>query len=126
MLKQTDGDRPSRAEDVLAELTAHDDGLARRAVEHAQSLHRLGGQVLVQVARAQRPYGAAQRGSASPQEISKVLARLRLAGLLRRTDRWAIVNPLVAIRARGGVAELPGSEDWESLGERPPFSVSQL
>ena len=107
-LKLADGALPSQADDVLAELTAHDDGVARRAVEHAQSLHRLGGQVLIQVARAQRPYGAAQRGSSSPQEISKVLARLRLAGLLRRTDRWAIVNPLVAIRARGTAAEIPG------------------
>ena len=55
-LKLADGAWPSQADDVLAELTAHDDGVARRAVEHAQSLHRLGGQVLIQVARAQRPY----------------------------------------------------------------------
>jgi hypothetical protein len=114
-LKLADGGWPSRAEDVLGELAAHDDGLAARAVQHARSLHRLGGQVLTQVARAQRPYGAAQRGSATPQEISKVLARLRLAGLLRHTDRWEVVNPLVAIKARGTVVEPPTVEDWEDI-----------
>jgi hypothetical protein len=101
----SEDERPPRAEEVLGELAAHDDGLAARAVQHARSLHRLGGQVLEQVARAQRPYGTAQRGKATTQEISKVLARLRLAGLLRRTDHWTVVNPLVAIRARGTVAE---------------------
>ncbi len=114
-LKLADGAWPARAEDVLGELAAHDDGLAARAVQHARSLHRLGGQVLIQVARAQRPYGVAQRGSATPQEISKVLGRLRLAGLLRRTDRWAVVNPLVAIKARGTVTEPPNIEDWEDI-----------
>lgn len=114
-MKLADGGWPSRAEDVLGELAAHDDGLAARAVQHARSLHRLGGQILIQVACVQRPYAAAQRGSATSQEISKVLARLRLAGLLRRTDRWSVVNPLVAIRARGTVTEPPSTEDWEDI-----------
>ena len=114
-LKLADGGWPSRAEDVLGEMAANDDGLAARAVQHARSLHRLGGQVLAQIARAQKPYGAAQRGSATPQEISKVLGRLRLAGLLRRTDRWEIVNPLVAIKVRGTVVEPPCLEDWEDI-----------
>jgi hypothetical protein len=100
---------------LLAELVAHDDGVAARAVQHARSLHRLGGQVLVQVARGQRPYGAAERGAASTQEISKVLARLRLAGLLRHEGRWEVVNPIVAIRARGSVAEPDQIEDWEDI-----------
>ncbi len=114
-LKMADGGWPSRAEDILEELAAHDDGLAARAIQHARSLHRLGGQVLIQIARAQRPYGAAQRGSATPQEISKVLARLRLAGLLRRADRWEIVNPLVAIKMRGTVLEPLDLGDWEGV-----------
>jgi hypothetical protein len=125
MLELADGDWPTRAGDVLAELAAYNEGVARRAVEHAQSLHRLGGQVLIQVARGQRPYAVAQRGSATAQEISKVLGRLRLAGLLRRTDHWAVVNPLVAIRARGTVAEPSDVEAWETLAERPPFSRAQ-
>lgn len=96
-------------------MAAHDDGVAARAVQHARSLHRLGGQVLVQVARGQRPYASTQRGTASTQEISKVLARLRLAGLIRRTDRWDVVNPLVAIRARGTVAQSDRIDDWEDI-----------
>ncbi len=102
-------------EQLLAELVARDDGVAARAVQHARSLHRLGGQVLVQVARGQKPYGSVQRGAASTQEISKVLARLRLAGLLRHTDTWKVVNPVVAIRARGSVAEHDRIEDWEDI-----------
>jgi hypothetical protein len=114
-VRLSDSGQQFRAEEMLGELAAHDDGLAARAFQHARSLHRLGGQVLLQVARAQRPYGAAQRGGATSQEISKVLARLRLAGLLRRADRWAVVNPLVAIRARGTVAVPPSIEDWEDI-----------
>ncbi|MGH2878630.1 MAG: hypothetical protein ACRDK4_03350 [Solirubrobacteraceae bacterium] len=103
------------AEQLLAEVVAHDDGVAARAMQHARSLHRLGGQVLAQVARGQKPYGLAQRGATSTQEISKVLARLRLAGLLRHTDKWEVVNPVVAIRARGPVAEPDRIEDWEDI-----------
>lgn len=90
-------------EDVLQEMAIRDDGLAIRAMQHARTLHRLGGQVLTQIALSQRPYAAAQRGSASTQEIRKILNRLRLAGLLRKSDGWAVVNPLVAIRLRGTV-----------------------
>lgn len=102
-------------EHVLAEMAAQDDGVATRAAQHARSLHRLGEQVLVQVARGQKPYAAAQRGTASTQEISKVLARLRLAGLLRRADQWQVVNPLVAIRARGTMKLGETIEDWEGI-----------
>lgn len=99
--------RPPRPEEALRELAARDDGLVARAIQHARSLHRLGGQVLVQIARGQRPYAAAQRGSASPQEIRKVLNRLRIAGLLRRTAGWGIVNPMVEIGLRQTVNDLP-------------------
>jgi hypothetical protein len=100
---------------VLAELVAQDDGAAARAIQHARSLHRLGGQVLMQVARGQRPYGITQRGAASTQEISKILARLRLAGLLRNDGGWEVVNPVVAIRARGTVTERDRIDDWEDI-----------
>jgi hypothetical protein len=104
-LLEVGGQRPPRAEDVLRDLAVRDDGLVARAVQHARSLHRLGGQVLTQIALGQRPYAATQRGGATSQEISKVLNRLRLAGLLRHADGWEIVNPLVAIRLRGTVNE---------------------
>jgi len=91
------------AYDTLRDLAARDDGLAGRAIQHARSLHRLGGQVMNQIAVGERPYAASQRGRSSTQEIRKVLERLRLAGLLRPGERWEIVNPLVAIRLRGSV-----------------------
>jgi hypothetical protein len=94
------------AYDVLRDLAARDDGLAGRAVQHARSLHRLGGQLMSQIAAGERPYGALQRGRAPSQEIRKVLDRLRLAGLLRKGERWEIVNPLIAIRLRGTVQPL--------------------
>ena len=91
---------------LLQELAARDDGLVARAVQHARTLHRLGGQVMTQIAFGEPPYGIAERGSSSPQEIRKVLERLRLAGLLKRKHGWGIVNPLVAIRLRGSVRVL--------------------
>ncbi|HEY4895467.1 MAG TPA: hypothetical protein VII01_05195 [Solirubrobacteraceae bacterium] len=114
----TGGDARHRpdAEDILRELAARDDGLAARAIEHARTLHRLGGQVLTQIALAQRPYAAAQRGTAPSQEIGKVLNRLRLAGLLCHTpDGWEVLNPLVAIQLRGTVREPDRIEDWEDI-----------
>lgn len=89
---------PLPAEQVLAALAARDDGLTTRTMEHARSLHRLGGQVLMQAALGQRPYASAQRGATTTQELSKALKRLRLAGLLRHEDRWSVVNPLLALR----------------------------
>lgn len=113
-LAATSHPRPPHAEDVLRELAIRDDGLAARAVQHARSLHRLGEQVLTQIALGQRPYAVAQRGNATPQEIRKVLNRLRLAGLLRRRDGWAIVNPLLAIRLRGAVHGPLGVDDEDA------------
>jgi hypothetical protein len=113
-LAATGRQRPPHAEDVLRELAVRDDGLAARAVQHARSLHRLGGQVLTEIALGQRPYAVAQRGNATPQEIRKVLNRLRLAGLLRRRDGWAIVNPLLAIRLRGAVRGPLGVDDEDA------------
>lgn len=99
---------PAPAAEVLELLAANDDGLAARAMEHARSLHRLGGQVLTQAALGQRPYAAAQRGTTTTQELSKALKRLRLAGLLRHEDRWSVVNPLLAMRLQASsAAEAP-------------------
>lgn len=116
-------DRRWQADDVLRDLVVRDDGLAGRAVQHARTLHRLGGQVLTQIAMGQRPYAGLQRGSATSQEIRKVLNRLRLAGLLRRSNGWRIVNPLVAMRLRGAVWGPAGIDEEGSEGT-PPFTSS--
>lgn len=100
-------ERKPGAEEVLRGLAAQDDGLASRAIEHARSLHRLGGQVLTQAALGQRPYANAQRGTTTTQDLSKALKRLRLAGLLRHERRWTVVNPLIAMRLRSATPHEP-------------------
>jgi hypothetical protein len=82
---------------LFDELALREGQSARRALDQARTLHRLGGQVLQQVARGERPYAAAQRGTASPQEIRKVLDRLRLAGLLSRNEGWTVTDPLLTL-----------------------------
>lgn len=107
-------ERPDAAEQVLGTLAARDEGLALRAMEHARSLHRLGGQALTQAALGQRPYAGAQRGTTTTQDLSKALKRLRLAGLLRHQDRWSVVNPLLAMRLQAA-----SPPDAPSLVRRP-------
>lgn len=107
---------PVPAQEVLLALAERDDGLAARAMEHARSLHRLGGQALTQAALGQRPYASAQRGAITTQELSKALKRLRLAGLLRHEDSWRVVNPLLAMRLRAA------SPPESPTSVRPPWS----
>lgn len=85
---------------LLQDLALRDSSRAANALQQARTLHRLGGHLLGQIALGQRPYERSRRGSSSSQEIRKVLNRLHLAGLLRRTDRWAITDPLVALQLR--------------------------
>lgn len=110
LLQLADGGSVRHAHEVLRQLAACDPGLTGRAMQHARSLHRLGGQVMIQIAYGQGPYAAAQRGKSAPQEIRKVLGRLRLAGLLRHGVGWSVVNPLVAIGIRGEVQRLSAPE----------------
>jgi hypothetical protein len=104
------------ADELLRDLASTSAALAARAMQHARSLHRLGGQVMTQVAMGQGPYAASQRGGSPPQEIRKVLGRLHLAGLIRHDGGWAPVNPLIGIVLRG---EIPQTQapDWE---DEPP------
>jgi hypothetical protein len=103
-LAAADSDSPRPASDIIVKLASTSIPLAARAVQHARSLHRLGGQVLIQVARGQRPYAAAQKGDSPPQEIRRVLGRLHLAGLIRHDPgSWSIVDPLVGAVLRGEV-----------------------
>jgi hypothetical protein len=106
LLRLAEADSVRHPHEILRQLVARDAGLIGRAMQHARSLHRLGGQVMIQVAFGQPPYGAAQRGRSPAQETRKVLERLRLAGLLRHDVAWSLVNPLIAIGLRGGVHQL--------------------
>ena len=112
-LIQCPRERRPRVDDLLHDLATHDEGLAMRTVQHARTLHRLGSQVLTQVAMGEPPYGNNQRGAVPAQEIRKVLNRLRLAGILRRSTGWMIVNPLVAMRLRSAARGVVAAVDRE-------------
>lgn len=95
-------EKRSSPEEVLRQLGSAAGALAARSMQHARTLHRLGGQLLIQVAYGSRPYALAQRGSSPQQEITKVLRRLREAGLIRHDQvGWSVVNPLVGMALRG-------------------------
>lgn len=99
--------------ETMVDLATAQGDLAARAMQHARSLHRLGGQVLTQIALGLGPYAIAQRGASPPQEIRKVLSRLRLAGLIRHDDAWSVVNPLLAMAIRREGGPLLSAPDWE-------------
>lgn len=105
------------AGEVLQYLTSRAGALTARAMQHARSLHRLGGQVLVQVAYGQGPYAAAQRGISSPQEIRKVLGRLQQAGLIRHDEGWVVVNPLIGMALRSDLRWTPAPDIPETEAE---------
>ncbi|HET7443394.1 MAG TPA: hypothetical protein VFJ57_01905 [Solirubrobacterales bacterium] len=111
--------QPRNALTIVWDVAAGSGGLTGRAMQHARSLHRLGGQVMTQVARGEAPYGNGQRGKSPPQEIRKVLGRLRMAGLIRHDGAWSIVNPLIGIVLRGDVTPL-SAPDRESGVEALP------
>lgn len=110
---------PRHPYEVVRDMLMSDVGLIGRTVQNARTLHRLGSQVLTQIALGQAPYGKEQRGRAAPQEIRKVLDRLRIAGLLRRGPRgWSLVNPLVEMGLRQQV-RLPAIPE-PADGDRSP------
>ncbi|HEX3735390.1 MAG TPA: hypothetical protein VHU86_09595 [Solirubrobacterales bacterium] len=113
-------DKPKQSpEAVVRQLASAAGALSARAMQHARTLHRLGGQVLVQVAFGAQVYGAPQRGSSPQQEITKVLGRLRQAGLVRRDDGgWSPVNPLIGMALRGELRGAP-APDRESAESTP-------
>lgn len=104
------------ADEVLRYLASAAGALTARAMQHARSLHRLGGQVLLQVSLGLGPYAAAQRGASPPQEIRKVLGRLQQAGLIRHDEGWSIVNPLIGIALRSDVHRAI-APDWDDEDE---------
>jgi len=111
LIEIADGEGIRHPYEVVRDLASSDAGLTGRTMQHARSLHRLGGQVLTQIALGEKPYAATQRGRATQQEITKVLGRLRLAGLLRHdAEGWSVINPLVAIGIRQQVRSIPAAD----------------
>lgn len=92
----------SLVEYAIATVSERHYDLARRAIEHARSLHRLGSHLLAAIARGEGPYQATPEIPGS--EVAKAMVRLHLNGLVRPrgsqrgwepTDpriRWALVG----------------------------------
>jgi hypothetical protein len=82
---------------------------ARRCVQHAATLHRLGAQLLETVARRAAPYG--ENSDARPRDLSKALRALWRGGLLTHPGRgrWEVADPLVAHIIRGDANASPAS-----------------
>jgi hypothetical protein len=111
---------PAAATDVEEAIrrlaTLHTD-LSRRTVQHARTLHRLGGHILQVIAEGKRPYQ--ETPDARSKEIGAAVSALHLAGIIRRQDalrqkNWAITDPRVAwglALLTGGLAEQPAASE---------------
>ncbi len=106
------GDAPPRLEREVGLLSplemwqfmlSLDDGHTGRSMQHARTLHRLGGHVLEQIAHGAGPYTS--RKGASIQEIHRAVRRLHEAGLITQPAerQWEVTNPLVAARLRSNL-----------------------
>lgn len=98
-----------------------DDGHTGRLMQHARSLHRLGGHVAERIATGNGPYTAAKDPNAV-KEIHRAVRRLHDAGIITqpRPRTWEVTNPLVAARLRGSMPltsrDAVGTEayDWSA------------
>ncbi len=86
-------------EAMIQRLAALHTDLTRRTIQHARTLHRLGGHILQVIAEGKRPYQ--ETPDARSKEIGAAVTALHLAGIIRRQDalrqkNWAITDPRVA------------------------------
>lgn len=86
-------------EEAIRRLAALHVDLTRRTVQHARTLHRLGGHMLQVIAEGKRPYQ--ETPDARSKEIGAAVSALHVAGIIRRQDalrqkNWAITDPRVA------------------------------
>lgn len=83
---------------AVGRLAARHASLAGRYLQHARSLHRLGGHLLQVVARGDGPYTGSP--NIDPTQIADAMKRLDLAGVVakpnRRSTEWVIADPRVA------------------------------
>jgi hypothetical protein len=86
-------------EEAIRRLATQHTDLTRRTIQHARTLHRLGGHMLRVIAEGKRPYQ--ETPDARSKEIGAAVTALHLAGIIRRQDalrqkNWAITDPRVA------------------------------
>ena len=94
---------------AVGRVTTQSVDLARRSIQHARGIHRLGGHLLRAVAFGEGPYEATP--SADPADIAEAMRRLHLNGLVRRVSargEWVTTDPRVmwALTGRGTSAQL--------------------
>jgi hypothetical protein len=81
------------ASDVAGDHTA----LADRTLQHARSLHRLGGHLVLATAMRRGPYEATP--DAPSKDVSTAMRNLHMAGIVRRPDDphadWELTDPRV-------------------------------
>jgi len=106
-------DRARTAPDLWLMLSL-DDGHVARTMQHARSLHRLGGRIVTQIAEGRGPYTDAQ-GPSAVKEIHRAVRRLHEAGIITqpRPRAWELTNPVVGGRLR---RTMPQDTD-EAVGE---------
>ncbi|MGO9898146.1 MAG: ATP-binding protein [Solirubrobacteraceae bacterium] len=113
LLHEFADERPSPAmiRQAFESLTATQAQHFVRCVEHARTLDRLGGEVLLAIAQRRGPY--AGTGHQYPRDVQRAVNRLRLAGLIDRapTSGWRPTDPLVAYHLCSGIDQTT----WESL-----------
>lgn len=90
-------ERGLNAQDTFASVANSQREHAARCLAHANSLHRLGAQVLMSIANGDGPYAGTP--DARSDDVATAVGQLRLAGLIRRDPRdsrgWLLVDPLV-------------------------------
>jgi DNA-binding CsgD family transcriptional regulator len=88
-------DAPMAVDDSIGRVAARHVDLARHCVQHARSVHRLGGHLLIAVAQGRGPYEATPEIDGT--EVSQAMTRLHLNGLVRRLGprEWAPCDPRV-------------------------------
>jgi energy-coupling factor transporter ATP-binding protein EcfA2 len=107
----SDNPTDSMISEAFSRLAATQVEHAARCVEHARTLDRLGGPVLLAIARGRGPYTGT--GYGHPRDAQRAVNRLRLAGLVDRSrgERWTITDPLVGHQLRAGISQ----STWEKL-----------
>lgn len=114
-------ERARRPLDLWQLMLVLDDGHTGRLMQHARSLHRLGGQIVEQIATGNGPYTAAKDANAV-KEIHRAVRRLHEAGIITqpRPRAWEVANPLVAARLRRNLPlttrEAVGTEAYDWTG----------
>jgi len=115
MLDGLNSNRPtaSTLRERFASLAATQGQHAARCVQHARTLDRLGGEVLLAIAQGRGPYTGT--GYGHPRDAQRAVNRLRLAGLVDHNPagRWRVTDPLVGHELRGGISQAT----WEELEE---------